>query len=53
MTKGSLRATNQLMYKLFDVLDYFHKKRKINLNKLKNKYIHIAIMDLKAIDAQV
>ena len=52
-TRGSLRATNQLMYKLFDVLDYFYKKRKIEINKLKNKYIHIAIMDLKAVDAQI
>ncbi len=54
-TEGSLRATNQLMYKLFDVLDYFYKKNpnKINLNKLHNKYIHIAIMDLKAVDAQI
>ena len=54
-TNGSLRATNQLMYKLFDVLDFFYKKdpNKINLKKLNNKYIHIAIMDLKAVDAQV
>lgn len=54
-TKGSLRATNQLMYKLFDVLDYFYKKNpnKINLNKLHNKYIHIAIMDLRDINAQI
>ena len=54
-TNGSLRATNQIMYKLFDILDYFYKKNpdKINLNKLQNKYIHIAIMDLKAIDAQI
>jgi len=52
-TKGSLRATNQIMYKVFDVLDYFYKKnsKKFNLNRLENKYIHIAIMDLKAIDA--
>jgi len=54
-TKGSLRATNQLIYKLFDILDYFYKKdpNKINLQKLQNKYIHIAIMDLKVIDAQI
>ena len=51
-TKGSLRATNQSIYKLFDVLDYFYKKNpyKFNLKKIKNKYIHIAIMDLKAIN---
>ena len=52
-TKGSLRATNQLMYKLLDVVNYFYLKNpaKFDLNKIKNKYIHIAIMDLKAIDA--
>ena len=54
-TQGSLRATNQLMYKLFDILDYFYKKNpnKINLKRLNNKYIHIAIMDLREIDAQI
>lgn len=52
-TKGSLRATNQIIYKLFDVMGYFYKKdpNKFNLKKIKNKYIHIAIMDLRAIDA--
>ena len=52
-TKGSLRATNQIIYKLFDVINYFYKKNphKFNLKKIKNKYIYIAIMDLKAIDA--
>ena len=54
-TKGSLRATNQLIYKLFDILEYFYNKNpaKVNLSKLQNKYIHIAIMDLKVVDAQV
>lgn len=49
-TKGSLRATNQLMFKLFDVMDYFYKKypSKFENKKIKNKYIEIAIMDLKA-----
>ena len=52
-TKGSLRATNQIIYKLFDVMDYFYNKNpyKFNLKNIKNKYIHIAIMDLKAINA--
>ena len=52
-TKGSLRATNQIVFKLFDVMDYFYNKNpeKFNLKKIENKYIHIAIMDLKAIDA--
>ena len=54
-TNGSLRATNQIVYKLFDILDFFYQKYpdKVNLKKLQNKYIHIAIMDLKAIDAQI
>ena len=47
-TKGSLRATNQLMYKLFDVLEYFSNKNPSKIKrKLSNKYIHIAIMDLR------
>ena len=49
-TKGSLRATNQLMFKLFDVMDYFYKKdpSRFDKKKINNKYIEIAIMDLKA-----
>ena len=52
-SKGSLRAINQIMYKLLDVLDYFYKKdpNKFNKEKLSNKYIHIAIMDLRISDA--
>jgi len=52
-TGGSLRATNQIMYKLMDVLDYFYNKNpdKFNKEKIDNKYIHIAIMDIKALDA--
>jgi len=52
-TKGSLRATNQLMFKLFDILDYFYKKspEKINLDRLSNKYIEMAYMDFKEFHA--
>jgi len=52
-SKGSLRAINQIMFKLFDVLDYFYNKnsQKYDLKKIHNKYIHIALMDLRAIDA--
>jgi len=48
-TKGSLRSTNQLMFKLFDILDYFSKKNtnKINTNKISNKYIEMAYMDMR------
>jgi type II secretory pathway predicted ATPase ExeA len=52
-SKGSIRMVNQLMFKLFDVLDYFYTKSpsKVNLKKLSNKYIEIAIMDLKEYNA--
>ncbi len=52
-TKGSLRATNQLMFKLFDILDYFYKKNpdKVNNEKLSNKYIEMAYMDFKEFHA--
>lgn len=49
-TRGSLRATNQLMFKLFDVMDYFYTKNpeRFDNKKISNKYIEIAMMDLKA-----
>jgi len=52
-TRGSLRATNQLMYKLFDILEYFHKKdsNKVSTEKLPNKYIEMAYMDFKEFHA--
>ena len=52
-TKGSLRSTNQLMFKLFDILDYFYNKNpdKINLDRLSNKYIEMAYMDFKEFHA--
>jgi type II secretory pathway predicted ATPase ExeA len=48
-TKGSLRATNQFMYKLFDVMEFFYNKypHKFNRKRVANKYIEIAKMDLK------
>ena len=53
-SKGSLRAVNQLMFKLFDVLSYFDKKYPEKIKeKIENKYIEIAIMDLKAYNAQI
>ena len=52
-TDGSLRGTNQLMYKLFDILQYFSEKypQKISKSKLQNKYIHMAYMDIKGVHA--
>jgi hypothetical protein len=41
------------MFKLFDILDYFHKKNpdKVNSEKLSNKYIEMAYMDFKEFHA--
>jgi len=52
-TKGNLREINRLMYKTFDIIDYFYNKypHKVSNNKLDNKYIEMAYMDLKGIDA--
>ncbi len=46
LTKGNLREVNRLMYRLFDVLDYFQKTnpKKISNKKIQNKYIEIAYM---------
>ena len=52
ITKGNLRETNKLLYKTFDVLDYFYNKYpNKSKSKLDNKYIEIAHMDLKGINA--
>jgi len=50
---GSLRATNQIMFKLFDILDYFYKKNpnKFNTEKISNKYIEMAYMDIREFHA--
>jgi len=52
-SRGSVRMVNQLMFKIFDVLDYFYTKSpaRINLKRLSNKYVEIAIMDLKEFNA--
>ncbi len=52
-TKGSLRAVNQLMFKLFDILDFFYNKNpnKINTSKLQNKFIEMAHMDIGELHA--
>ena len=52
ITKGNLRETNKLLYKTFDVLGYFYKKYPNKIKStLDNKYIEIAHMDLKGVDA--
>ena len=49
LTKGNLRDINRLMYKTFDIIDYFHNKypNKVSSDKIDNKYIEMAYMDLK------
>lgn len=49
-TQGSLRATNQLMFKIFDIMSYFYEKypHKIDINRMSNKWIEMAIIDLEA-----
>jgi len=53
ITNGNLREINRLMYKTFDVLDFFYKNhpQKLSKDKIDNKYIKIADMDLKGINA--
>jgi len=48
-TKGNLREINRLMYKTFDIIEYFRVKypHKVSTSKLQNKYIEMADMDLK------
>jgi type II secretory pathway predicted ATPase ExeA len=48
-TKGSLRAINQFMFKLFDVLEFFYVRDKEKIFKNLSKYIEITNMDLKGL----
>jgi type II secretory pathway predicted ATPase ExeA len=50
-TKGNLREINQLVYRTFDIIDYFSKKypSKINKDKIDNKYIEMANIFIKEI----
>jgi type II secretory pathway predicted ATPase ExeA len=53
ITKGNLREINRLMYKTFDIIDYFYNNfpNKVSSNKIDNKYIEMANMDLKGMNA--
>jgi len=46
-TKGSLRALNQFMFKLFDVLEFFYVRDNEKVFKYLSKYIEITNMDLE------
>jgi len=48
---GNLREINQLLYRTFDIMDYFYKKNPSKIrNKISNKYIEMADMFIKGID---
>ena len=51
LTKGNLRDINRLMFKTFDIIDYFQEKypSKVSKDKIDNKYIEMAYMDIKGI----
>jgi type II secretory pathway predicted ATPase ExeA len=53
ITKGNLREINRLIYKTFDIIEYFSKKypHKVSKYKIDNKYIEMAKMDLGEVDA--
>ena len=51
LTNGNLREINRLMYKTFDIIDYFQNKypAKVSKTKIDNKYIEMAHMDLEGL----
>ena len=53
ITKGNLREINRLLYKTFDIIDYFYKNhpKKVSKNKIDNKYIEMADIELRDFDA--
>jgi len=53
ITRGNLREINKLMYKTFDIVDYFYNKTPNKISKVNfdNKYIEMADMDIKGIYA--
>jgi type II secretory pathway predicted ATPase ExeA len=52
-TKGNLREINRLVYKTFDIIDYFlvNYPNKVSKNKIDNKYIEMAYIALREFDA--
>ena len=47
-TKGNLRTINKLMYKLFEILEYYDKNKPSTLRResLKPKYLEMAAINL-------
>jgi replication-associated recombination protein RarA len=50
-TKGNLREINHLIYRIFDIMNYFYEKdpSKMNKSKIDNKYIEMANIFIKEI----
>ncbi len=51
LTHGNLREINQLIYRTFDIINYFYKKdpTKVNKSNIDNKYIEMANIFIKEI----
>jgi len=52
-TKGNLREINQLLYRTFDIMQYFYEKdpAKVHKNRIENKYIEMANIFIKEVHA--
>jgi len=52
-TKGNLREINQLLYRTFDIMEYFYEKdpAKVHKQKIENKYIEMANIFIKEVHA--
>lgn len=53
LTNGNLRETNKLLYKLFEIYEYYDKNypSKIGSTKIKAKILEMAAMDLRLLNA--
>lgn len=53
LTKGNFRGTNRLMYKTFEICEYYdqNEPKKISNDNFSNKFIEMAAIDLGIIDA--
>lgn len=53
VTKGNFRHINKLLYKMFDIYEYFYENQpsKLNLRQIERKYLEMAAIDLGLIRA--
>ncbi len=51
--KGNLRETNKLLYKTFEICEFYenNEPKKLNPKKLKSKFLEMAALDLRIIHA--